>query len=80
MFSSIVRYVPPIPHPYPQPNQPERQQAAQFGAALGGGHLVGRERVGATNGTGIEHHDPSVQECAGIRDLGTGHPAARRKG
>ena len=41
-------------------HQPERQQAAQFGAALGGVIWSGRERVGATDGTGIEHHDPSV--------------------
>ena len=30
-----------------KPNQPERQQTAEFGAALGGRHLVGRERVRA---------------------------------
>ncbi|WP_299364683.1 hypothetical protein [uncultured Paracoccus sp.] len=30
-----------------QPNQPERKQAAQFGAVLSGAHLVGRERVRA---------------------------------
>jgi len=31
----------------PQPHEPERQQAAQLGAALGGRHVVGRQRVGA---------------------------------
>ena len=44
-FSSIVRYFARLPHP--QPKQPECQQAAQLGAALGGGHLVGRERIGS---------------------------------
>jgi len=33
--------------PHPQPNQPERQQAAQLGAAFCRRHLVGRERIGA---------------------------------
>ncbi|KND18641.1 hypothetical protein ADZ37_12085 [Pannonibacter phragmitetus] len=31
----------------PQPDQPERQQAAQLGAAFGGGHLVGRQGIRA---------------------------------
>jgi len=77
-FSSIVSYFAPIPHP--QPNQPERQQAAQLGAALGGGHRRRGERIGAADGTGIEHHDPWVQDRADERDLGTGHPAPGRKG
>jgi hypothetical protein len=46
-FSSIVRYFSPILTK--QPNQPECQQAAQLGAAFGGGHLVGRERVRAVH-------------------------------
>ena len=51
-FSSIVKYFAPIlPE---QPNQPERQQAAQLGAALSGAHLVGRERVRALHaGLGV---------------------------
>ena len=64
----------------PQSHQPECQQAAQFGAALGGGHLVGWERIGATGGTGIEHHDPSVPHCAATCDLGTGQPACDSHG
>jgi hypothetical protein len=36
-----------VPNIAEQPNQPERQQAAQFGAALSGAHLVGREGIGA---------------------------------
>jgi len=43
-FSSLVRRF--VPLAQQQPDQPERQQAAQFGAAFGGGHLVGRERIG----------------------------------
>jgi len=63
-----------------QPDQPERQQAAQLGATFGGGHLVGRQGIGATDVTGIEHHDPSVPQHAAFRDLGTGHPRPAEKG
>jgi hypothetical protein len=51
-FSSIVRYFAYFPHP--QPNQPERQQAAQLGAAFCGRHLFGRERIGAFQ-LGLRH-------------------------
>ena len=44
-FSGIVRYFATFPHP--QPDQPERQQTAELGAALGGRHQVGRQRIGA---------------------------------
>jgi hypothetical protein len=36
-----------------QSHQAERQQAAQFGPTLGGGHLVGWERVGAFHDMGL---------------------------
>ena len=42
--------------------------------------LRGMQRVGATDGTGIERHDPSVPDCAAARDLGTGQPVSHRKG
>lgn len=66
--------------PQPQADQSEGQQAAEFGAALGRGHRRRGEWVGATDGTGIEDHDPSVPHCAAGRDLGTGHPGPGRKG
>ena len=31
----------------PQPDEAERQKAAQLGAALGGSHVVGRQGIGA---------------------------------
>ena len=34
----------------PEPNQPEREQRAQFRAPFGGGHLAGMQRVGAFHG------------------------------
>jgi hypothetical protein len=37
----------------PKSHQPERQQAAQFGPTFGGGHLVGRERIGAFHVMGL---------------------------
>jgi hypothetical protein len=43
-FSSLVRRFAPLAQQ--QPDQPERQQAAQFGAALHGGHLVRVQGVG----------------------------------
>ena len=61
-------------------DEAEREEAGQFRAALGGRHRRGGERVGATNGTGIEHHGPWVQDNASARDLGTGHPVPGRKG
>jgi hypothetical protein len=33
--------------PLPQADEPERQQAAEFGAPFDGGHPVGRQRIGA---------------------------------
>lgn len=32
---------------HPQPDQAQRQQPAQFGAALGRGHLIGHQGVWA---------------------------------
>jgi hypothetical protein len=42
-FSSIVRSL--AAPAQPQPDQRERQQAAQFGAAFSGRHPVGWQRV-----------------------------------
>ena len=64
----------------PQPNQAKRQQAAQLGAALDRGHRRWGDRVGTTDGTGIECHDQKVQDYAAVRDLGTGQPARDRHG
>jgi len=63
-----------------QANEPEREQTAQLGAAFGGSHRRGGERIGATDGTGIEHHDSSVQDFVAPCDLGTGQPTSEAKG
>lgn len=39
-----------MPIPLPQADEPEGQQTAQFRTALGGGHLVGRQGIGAFHG------------------------------
>lgn len=51
-FSSIVRRFVKFAHP--QADEPERQQAAQFGAAFGGIHHVGRQGIGAFQ-LGLRH-------------------------
>ena len=63
-----------------QPHEPERQQAAQLGATFGGCHRRWGDRVGTTDGTGIECHDQKVQDYAAARDLATGQPARGRHG
>lgn len=77
-FSCSLYLLPLFPHP--QADQTGRQQAAEFRAALTGRHVGGGQGIGATEGTGIEHHNPWVPDYAAARDLGTGQPTRERKG
>ncbi|QOF73626.1 hypothetical protein IG197_11495 [Aminobacter sp. SR38] len=51
-----------------QPNEPERQQAAQFGVALRGRHPVGWEGVGASHASLLSEEmplpNPRLDICA----------------
>jgi hypothetical protein len=61
-------------------HQPPREDRAELVAPLGGRHAFGVEGVRTSEGNGIEHHDPSMPDRAGDRDLGTGDPAPVRRG
>ncbi len=66
--------------PHPQADQAEGQKGAELRPALAGRHVVRWQGIGATDGTGIEHHDPWVPDCAAARDLGTGQSTREEKG
>ncbi len=63
-----------IPLPRPEPHQPDREEAAEFGAPFGGGHQVRGERIGSSNGFEMIHHDRDVPDHGGPCDLGTVPP------
>ena len=74
--ATVVSGAPAVPPTRlrPQPDQPDREQAAEFGTPFGGGHQVWGERIGSSNGFEMIHHDRDVPDHGGPCDLGTVPP------